>query len=187
MTRRGFVLMEVLVATTLLSLAGSGLYSGLTQAVKIQRMIRETDSLHDPFKILWMRAGKDLRNMISIRNYRFIGKQDEMAFPISSGYSQLSIVRYFTEDGKLLRSEKKLPEALVKAPPAENIFLENVETVRFEYAYLDAEDRLLFKPIWMEEPYFGLPKAVRITAKPKNSQKVFSRLFSIPQGRWGHE
>ena len=178
--------MEVLVASTLLSLAGSGVYAAFAQAVKIEKTIRVTDALYDPLKIFWMRAGKDLRNTVSLRGYRFIGKQDEMKFPILSEASQLSQVHYFLKDGNLLRTEEKLPGEFIKTSPASRVLLTNIEHVRFEYAYLDEEERLVFKPIWMEEPYFGIPKSVRITVKPKNSEKVFSRLMSIPQGRWGH-
>jgi hypothetical protein len=38
----------------------------------------------------------------------------------------------------------------------------------------------------MQEPYFGIPKAVRMEVKIKGSEKMFTRLIHIPQGRWGH-
>ncbi len=178
--------MEVLVASALLSLAGGSFYSGLSQVVRMERTIRTTDALYDPFKILWMRSSKDLRNMISLRDHRFSGKQDEMEFPVLGESSRLFYVRYFVKDGNLLRAEGDLPPKFVKEPPRESSLLKNTEWVRFEYAYLDEAEKLLFKPIWMEEPYFGLPRAVKITAKSKTSGKIFSRLISIPQGRWGY-
>ena len=178
--------MEVLVASTLLTLAGSSVYSGFSQAVRIERTIRTADSLYDPLKFFWMRTEKDLRNMVSLRGYRFLGKQDEMIFPFLGEASQLFNIRYFVKNGDLLRTEEKLPSAFVKKSPNTNIFLKGVESVRFEYAYLDEEERLVFKPIWMEEPYFGIPKAIRITVKMRISEKYFSRLISVPQGRWGH-
>ena len=186
MNKRGFVLIELLVASTLLSIAGAGLYGGLSQAVKIDTNIKNTSALYDPIKILWLRADKDLRNTLTLRDYKFVGKQDEMAFPILNESGQILRVHYFVKQGELLRTEEKLPEKFVKEPLKESVLLKNVDRIKFEYVYLDEEERLILKPIWIEEPYFGIPKAVRVEVKLKNSQKVFSRLISIPQGRWGH-
>ena len=184
--QKGYILIELLVAATLLSFAGGSLYSGFSQAVKIERKIRTEDALYDPVKIFWMKAEKDLRNAVSLRGYRFSGKQDEMIFPLLGEAERLSEIRYFIKDADLLRAEEVLPNKFVKGSQAIGILLKGVESVGFEYAYLDEEERLEFKPIWMEEPYFGIPKAIQITVKMKNSEKVFSRLISVPQGRWGH-
>ena len=186
MNRRAFVLIELLVATSLMTIAGVGLYSGLSQAVKMDRTIKKASALYDPFKILWLRADKDLRNILVLRDYKFMGKQDEMMFPILDGSDQILHVRYFLKEGDLLRSEEALPERFVKQPLKQNVLLKGIERIKFEYAYLDEEERLILKPIWMEEPYFGIPKAIRVEVKLKNSEKIFSRLVSIPQGRWGH-
>lgn len=186
MNKRGFVLIELLVASTLLSIAGAGLYGGLSQAVKIDTNIKNTSALYDPLKILWLRADKDLRNTLTLRDYKFVGKQDEMAFPILNESGQILRVHYFVKQGELLRTEERLPEKFVKEPLKESVLLKNVDRIKFEYVYLDEEERLILKPIWIEEPYFGIPKAVRMEVKLKTSQKVFSRLISIPQGRWGH-
>ena len=186
MNGRGFILIELLVASALMSIAGTGLYTGLSQAVKMGRMIKSTSALYDPFKILWLRASRDLRNTVSLRDYKFMGKQDEMTFAILNESNQISLIHYFTKEGNLLRSEEKLPERFVKEPLRPSIYLKGIERIKFEYAYLDEEERLVLKPIWMEEPYFGIPKAVRMEVKLKNSPNVFSRLIPIPQGRWGH-
>ncbi len=183
---RGFILVELLVASALMSIAGAGLYTGMSQALKIDRTVKTASALHDPFKILWLRANKDLRNVISLRDYKFIGKQDETIFATLSESNQISRIHYFVKDKNLLRSEEKLPERFVKEMIHRNVYLKDVEKIKFEYAYLDEDERLVFKPIWMEEPYFGIPKAVRMEIKLKDSAKVFSRLISIPQGKWGH-
>lgn len=187
MKPNGFLMVEVLVATALLSLAGSSVYAALSQALKVSKSIHETDALHGPFKILWISAAKDLRNAVPLRDYPFMGKQDEVAFPVFTEASGLSCVRYFVKKGDLIKQRRKLPEKFVKERAAEEALVKGVEKLRFEYAYLDGEERLSFKPVWLEEPYFGIPKAVKVEIKLKNNGKVFSRLISIPQGRWGHE
>ena len=185
MNRKGYFLMEALVASALLSLASAGIFTGWMQAVKIERNVRETNALYDPFKILWMRASKDLRNTVSLREFLFVGKQEEAIFPVH-GPSGVSLIRYFMKDGQLFRSERALPEKLVRERPHEEVLMKGIEHLKFEYMYLDEEERAVFKPIWMEEPYFGIPKAIKIQIQLKNSAKLFSKLVSIPQGQWGH-
>jgi len=186
MKQKGYILLEVLVASTLLSLAGSSFYSGLSQAIRMERAVRAMDALYDPIKFLWMRSTKDLRNMVSLRDHRFKGEEDEMEFPVLGEASRLSFIRYFVKDRSLVRTQENLPHNFVKDSPAESILLKNIESIRFEYAYLDQEERLVFKSEWREEPYFGLPRAVKMTLKLKSEGKVFSRLISVPHGRWGH-
>ena len=186
MNRRAFVLVELLVASSLMSIAATGLYAGLSQAVKMDRVVRNTAALYDPFKILWLRAAKDLRNALPLRDYKFKGKQDEMIFPSLDGPDQIIRVRYFVKEGNLVRSEEKLPEKFVKISLRQSVLLKGVERIKFEYAYLDEEERLVFEPAWGEEPYFGIPRAVRLEIKLKDVGNIFFRLISIPQGRWGH-
>ena len=186
MNRKGFILIELLVATSLMSIAGAGLYNGFSQAMKMDKAIHNTDVLYDSFKILWLQADKDLRNALSLRDYKFVGKQDEMSFPILNQSDQILRIRYFLKEKDLLRSEEALPGRFVKETLRQDVLLKGVERVKFEYAYLDEEERLVLKPIWVEEPYFGIPKAVRMEIKLKSNPKIFSRLISIPQGRWGH-
>lgn len=191
--KKGFILIEVLAAGLLLSLAGSGLYAGLTGAVRTHRAIRESNAVYDPLRILWMKTEKDLRNAVVLREYRFRGGQDEIHFPVvrlekeaGERAFQILLVHYFMKDGNLMRGEEKLPKSFVREPPFEKIVLKGIERIRFQYAYLDENEEPVFKPFWLEEPYFGIPKAVTIEMKLKKHPKTFSRLIPIPQGRWGH-
>lgn len=185
-TKTGFALMEVLVASVLLSLAGSGVYRGFLQAVTIERRLHETAAVYDPLKLLWMQAEKDLRNSVALRGYRFLGKRGEMSFPVLGISSEVCRIRYFMKEGRLYRSQEKLPEKFIKDRPLESMLLKGIEGVEFEYAYLNGEEALFFKPVWTEEPYFGIPKAVLIRIRLKEGRTVHSRLVAIPQGRWGH-
>ena len=118
-----------------------------------------------------------------LRGYPFQGKQDEMVFATRT--TGLFQVRYFLKRGNLTYTEKTLPETGSRSSPEEKILVKEVESIRFEYAYLDEEERLVFKPVWLEEPYFGIPRAVKIEVKLKEGGGNFSRLIAIPQGSWG--
>lgn len=185
MNKKGFLLAEVLVAASLLSIAGAGLYAGFSQAAKIKTAVYGADALYSPVKFLWMRAAKDLRNSVTLREHRFIAKQEEMLFPVLTAQGGLRLIRYFYKKGSFVRSELALPEKFVAEDAREMVLIEGVQNLRFEYAYLDEEDKLLFRPLWMEEPYLGIPKAVRIELKMKKNGRVFSRIIPIPQGVWG--
>jgi hypothetical protein len=56
------------------------------------------------------------------------------------------------------------------------------EKIEFQYAYLDEDERLVFKSNWPEEPYMGIPRAIKMNIKLKNKEAIFSRLVSLPQG-----
>jgi hypothetical protein len=186
MSRKGFILIEVLIAAGLIAIVGGSLYMGFMQAVKIDKTIREVSALNNPFKLFWMEAGKDLRNTVSLREEKFIGSQDEITFPVLKSPYQLLRVHYVVKDGKLIRSEENLPEKFVKDNPGQKILINDIECIRFQYAYLDEEEQLVYQTFWTEEPYFGIPRAIKIDIKLLNREKTFTRLIPIPQGQWGH-
>lgn len=186
MNRKGFSLIEVLIAATLLSLAGAGIYSGISHAVRMRRAIYEMSVFHDPIQIFWEQTGKDLRNAVALRDYRFIGKSDEMIFPVLRSSTDLFRVRYFVKEGALFRSEEKLPEKFVRETPLEECQLKGLTKCRFEYGYLDEEEKLVFRPDWSDDPYFGIPEVVKVEVTLKGSSKIFSQILSLQQGRWGH-
>lgn len=187
---RGYVLIEVLVASVLLSIAGSGLYTGLLEGIKANRMVRESDAVYDPLRKCWMRMEKDLQNSLYLREVIFTGKEEEMSFPVlvikeekGEKRSELRAIRYFVKNGTLIRSEQKLSNHLVSENPVERVLLKGMKSLKFQYAYLDEEEKLQFQPFWVEEPYFGIPKAVRVDVK--DDSVSFSKLIAIPQGKWG--
>ena len=193
MNFKGYVLIEVLVASALLALAGAGLYSGFSQGIRAERMIRNADAVYDPVRMFWMRLEKDLRNSVALRGEKYTGKKDEMNFPVlvaeiekDKKVFSLRRLRYFLKNGALVRSEQKISNRLVPDLPVERVVLKNIASFEFNYAYLDEEEKLDFEPFWKETPYFGIPKAVQIKTRLTSSPQEFLKLVSIPQGKWGH-
>ena len=191
MSRKGYVLIEVLVASVLLSLAVTGLYTGMMEGSRAQRVIQETNQIYDPLRNFWRRLEKDLKNSVYLRDEAYIGKRDEMIFSViqmknenDNKHFELRKIQYFVEDGVLKRSDSEISNRLVKEKTKEKIALKGFDQIKFQYAYLDEEEKLLFDPFWLEEPYFGIPKAVKIELTIRGFS--FSKLISIPQGRWGH-
>ncbi len=190
--KNGYVLIEVLVASVLLGLISSGLCFGLLQCVKTDQRIRSMNKAYMPVESLWARLEKDLRNSVYLRQVLYEGRQNEMSFPTvinrrdaGEAYSELYKIKYFIQSGNLIRSEQKLSNSLAKSEPRERSVLKNIENLKFQYAYLDERDELIFKPVWLEEPYLGIPIAVKLELKMKDLES-FSKLIWVPQGRWGH-
>lgn len=194
MKQKGYVLVEVLVAGVLFSMAGSALCAGLIQGVKAEQTIRKSWKTYDPLRVLWIRMEKDLRSSIVLRGHPFKGKRDELSFPAlrtetdSFGRKiyRLSEIRYFIKNESLIRSEQPLSTKLVKEEPKEKIVLREMKAAKFLYSYLDAEEKIEFKDFWLEAPYYGIPRAVKIETETSNSGVLITKLIALPQGRWGH-
>lgn len=187
----GFTLVEVLLALVLLSLAAAGLYAGLSQGIRAERAVRQSDAVYDPLRSFWERFEKDLRNSVYLRSEKVMGKENEIIFPLLVSEEAgkklgLKRIHYFMKSGTLVRSEEALSNKLVSAGASERPVLKEIKKIKFNYAYLDEDENLKFQPFWMDAPYFGIPKGVQIDIELKNSGHVFSKLISVPQGRWGH-
>lgn len=193
MNSKGYLLIEVLIVSVLLALAGTGLYTGLSQGIRAERMIRQADAAYDPLRSFWRRIEKDLRNSVILRGEKYTGKETDISFPVLVSEIRdveksftLQRLHYFLKNGTLVRNEQKLSNKLLSEPTLERAVLKKIKSLKFKYAYLDEEERLRFESFWMEKPYFGIPKAVRIDVQLEQSPQVFSKLISIPQGKWGH-
>lgn len=182
MKPKGFILVEFLVASILFTLAGSGLYTTLTQGLKAEARIQEGFQSQMPFVLLWERIEKDLRNSVTLRDYPFKGKNGEISFPAFLE-KRLVLVRYYVQEKKLIRAEEKLPEKLRKEKPTEKVLLRNLESFQFEFSYRDEEERLCFEPFWLEEPYQGIPRGVRVEIVIEGVSRT--KMISIPQGELG--
>ena len=184
---KGFVLVELLVATLLFSIAGSGIYAGFLQAAKAESRIQSSFRDYDPARVLFMRLQKDLRNTLVLKDFPFQGKQNEIQFPVAfseEGFKQLYLIRYFVKNRSLIRSIQKLDKDFRREKAFQKTYLKNFDFLRFQFPYLDEEERLNFKSFWTDEPYFGIPRAVELEFKTKSNQEFLKRV-SIPQGKVG--
>lgn len=191
-TRKGFILIEVLVATLLFSLAGSGLYTGFLQGIKAHQRIQESFQTYDPFRILFLRLEEDLRNTVTLKDYPFKGKSGEIQFPALLKEEKLKernetkplLIRYSLKDHHLIRTQEEIASRLAKEKPKERILLKNLRSLEFRFSYEDPQEKRTFESFWLEEPYQGIPRGVRI--RVERDKASLAKLVSIPQGRVGH-
>ena len=190
MTQQGFFLLEMLAALLLVSLAAGGLAVGFVQILKCQKRIEGSFKNDDQLRILSLRLEKDARNAVYAAGHPFRGKKQEISFPAFENVAsapKLVMVRYFFKDHELIRSIRELSPKLEKPEAVERIVLKNIRTLEFKFPYLGKEDEIAYESFWPEEPYYGVPRVIRLDLMPDDGGRpLFSKLISIPQGKWGH-
>lgn len=185
--QKGFLLLEMLVAALLFSLFSAQISSGFIQTLKAYARLCQDFEQNDPLRIFFLRIEKDLRNSVSLKEYPFQGSAAEIKFPVRLE-EKLFRVRYFQKDHSLIRSLQALRPGLNQSPPREAAVLKKVESVRFQFSYRDEKEKLIFEPFWIEEPYRGIPRAVKIQiqiSKKTGEEGPFLKCISILQGHYG--
>ena len=179
----GFLLVELLVATLLFSLAGSGIYTGFLEGIRAEKKVKESFKTYDPLRLLFLRLDEDLRNTAELTDYPFEGKAEEIRFPALLDRQSLFLVRYFVKDRTLIRSEEELNPKLSRERRKEKVLLKDFESLRFEFPYLE-EESLVFESFWLSRPYYGIPRSVKVILK--RGGETLEKFVSLPAGRMGH-
>jgi len=183
--KNGFVLVELIVAIVIASIAFSLLYRTFYQMLKASRNVknhftekREYDRLLDHLK-------KDLQNAVQLSNMPFSGNAGSLTFVLwDDGFS---FVEYSYKDNAVYRKEEQI--AGENGSSDENRssvkkLNENVDECFFEYAYSDGESHLFYSQVWNEE-YLGVPRGVKVSIKGTDNPDFRSHLIFIPQGNLG--
>ncbi len=193
MKNKGYVLIELLAASALLSVVWFGLCVGLVQGLRAERNLHQSARVYNPVRVFGMKAEKDLRNAVNLQDFPFEGRKDEMSFPVletgrnAQGETtrRLFRVEYFLKNGNLVRREQELSANLQKLPASERVVLRNAGKIRFWYSFLNEEEKLEFHDGWSEKPYFGIPRAVEFEIKRNPDEAVFLKQIVLPQGHMG--
>lgn len=190
--QKGFVLIELLVAMILFALAGSMLSFSFIQGLKTNQRIHEGFKSHDPLRLTFIQLERDLRNSVSLVDHPFTGKKGELKFPSllpeeskeGKKVTQLYLVHYFLKESRLIRSQAKLSSKLTNEEVKEKILIKELKSLEFEYPYQDEESNEVSESFWLDEPYFGIPRSVKL--KILSREVNLEKIVSIPQGKMGH-
>lgn len=177
LSQKGVTLIELIVALTLFAVAaplvGRAFYQGVRATAKVRASIDERRGEDRMFS----RIETDLRNALPLSVLPFEGASDRFAFPTAGNMKR---VRYAAKDGALVRSEEG---AAGQGVVSETLLAQGIEAFTVEYAYRDGTGKTLFLSYWAEEPYAGLPRAVRVKVmRNGNTKELF---VSLPQGHFG--
>ncbi len=188
---RGYMLVEMITALTLFSLAGSSLYNGYREGVYCYQRIDLSRKSYSAPKLFFIRLEEDLRSMAVLRDFPFVGSSRDISFPAflsentdkdKSGF-RLVLIRYFVEGQELIREEKEITNNLIKPKPRKKILLKDAQSVTFRFPYEDEDGQRVFKEFWVEDPYAGLPRAVQAEIKTSALETV--KTVSVPHGVFG--
>lgn len=169
--QRGFTLVEVLVVTSILSVTLVVLYSGFQIGMAAYKQTEENLNKSREGDIFVFQLSQELAQSFPYLKSSFRGKEDSIAFPTELRRASekdflpaLYAVEYRAERGTLVRSERKLrKDKLREEPPVQETIFEGLSVCRFEYLMLEGNRELKWQKNWLNQPYVGLPRAVRLT------------------------
>ena len=147
----GFTLVETLLVVSMIAMIGLTLYATLSSGVKLwqrgQQFVAEED-----ISIFFDKIGGELRNSFEYSLIQFKGREKEISFPTlvraplystkkDKGFyaDQIGRVEYYFDSSKkqLFRRQADYGQALAGDFDRERPLLNNIESVQFNYFYLD--------------------------------------------------
>jgi hypothetical protein len=103
---------------------------------------------------------------------QFVGKKNSIQFPVrlirytEKGVEEgIFLVKYEKKGGSLIRVEKKLRKRSLKDKNKElkETLFQKLKTFQLEYLFANRSDELIWDKEWLNNPYVGLPRGVRLT------------------------
>ena len=166
--RSGFTLIEVLIATVILSVTLVVLYSGFQIGMLAYKQTEENLSGSREGEIFLFQFSQELTQSFPYFKSSFQGKKDSVSFPTELKHynpkgvlEELYVVEYHLEGKTLVRSEKKLRnDKLRKEAVAKETIFEDLSSCQFEYLTLDDDQKFRWNEKWLNQPYVGLPRAL---------------------------
>jgi prepilin-type N-terminal cleavage/methylation domain-containing protein len=191
---KGFTLIELLVAVSILAVIMSSLYTSFVIGLRAHRRTEEHLIEKNSGEIFAVQLERELRNSIpyfhpDMKQY-FQGKKYFLTFPAhivhysGEGVEEgLYLIRYEKEGNSLIRTEQKMREKSIGKEKKRETLFEHLETFHFEYLTLGPADEFLWQKEWLNQPYIGLPRAVRLTISGDVFGKEIRTIeILIPQG-----
>lgn len=180
-TKSGFTVVELLTVLFISALMLITFSTVLISAVKAAARAKANFSKYQLLRIFFLTIEKDLRNTVVYDPFPFKGKEDRLEFPAytlsrgkDGGEEKILTIGYFFQNEKLIRSQEQVSKPVLRG----------VKAVHFGYPYEQEAGPMTFLPFWLDEPYQGIPKAVKVSLELMNGV-CFSKVISIPIGRPG--
>lgn len=187
--QEGFTLVEILAALFISFLIMAALGLTFVLCVKTGRAANQRFQKYRELRPFMAALQRELRSMVPYEKVPFRGNDESMEFLARGKNGEgrfLRKIRYRIENHHPVREESALKGWPENKEAVKKIFSLETKNIRFEYPYTDG-GRIRYLPFWLEEPYRGLPAAVRVTVEAGSGEEGFRfvKLIDIPQGKLG--
>ena len=166
----GYTLIEVLIATAILSIVLVILYSSFQVGLAGYRRAEANLTEERDLDVFFYQLTRELKAAFPYSKDPFQGTREMIAFPTASvrytpkgAIEELTHVEYRVKGRSLIRTERKLRKGKLREEQTrtETIF-ERVGECRFEFLYFGSNKKLEWREEWANKPYTGLPRGVRV-------------------------
>lgn len=192
-SKKGLTLIELLLAVALFSVAGTILYSILSQGLGIWKRAEQDRETGSEEQIILKSLARKIRSGFAHSWVQFAGRADEIyfcgmkwpGFKDAPEISRLEKIHYHfqkdDEGGKskgLYLSEYPIEQSFAETPPPEKLVTKIFKDLRFEYGYWDKQEKkMITKELWTKPK--EVPKVIIIKA---TSNKEFTKTVVNPYG-----
>lgn len=192
MNRKGFTLVEILIAAALVPFVAMALYSNFSAGARLWNALRQSLPA-DQADLFFYKASADFDNAFKSSAIAFEGGPSKVSFasfstldPALGGTDGITRVSYSLDRRgvTVLRLTQDVSDIFRSKTGAEQAVLADARSFRIEYL---GEDVLTHRFVWTDEwrrDDGSLPAAVRFAAASSASEKktVWTRTFNVPAG-----
>lgn len=195
MNRKGFTLIEFVLALAIAAVLAAVLGGVLRGAVSTWRDMRDTSRARQRAHALYDRLGRDLRNSLSIPGETFKGSSKEILFntlvDVSATPGSLetvpSIARVsYREEQNSAGTQMVMDQQRYSTVPSVELLAQRVilpADVKFSFSYWGGPDsRILWEDVWIDTTTF--PRAIKaeLVFPSKKGPIRYESVFQIPSG-----
>ena len=191
---KGFSLVELFIATAIMLLAASAVYSAFSNGVNVWRRCNINREVERDIAINLTKMARAIKNTFEFSTIPFEGTDEAISFAAIINEDEVGKVSYFFDGDKneLYKNESTYIQLYGIDPEAEiesfggTVFISDVSDWKFSYCYLDnATGKYEWKDSWKKEEQDSIPQAVKIDfslKKYENEVSNFTKTVFIPTG-----
>ena len=176
--KRGFTLLELLIAILIFAVIVSAVYSTLYSGIKVWNEGDAHTRFSESSQMALSRITKDIRNVTEFSEIKFEGEKNSISMPVIKDVyqdkdliTQIYKVNYYLDSGNIMRDAETYPESLMTQTKKRELVSDIQELV---FSYCDVEKE--WKDSWEEA---NLPYAVKLSIKSKEVN-ILEAITEIP-------
>ncbi|MCK5595595.1 prepilin-type N-terminal cleavage/methylation domain-containing protein [bacterium] len=167
--KKGFTLLELLVAIMIFAVVVSAVYSTLYSGIKVWNKGDAHTRFPESSQMALNGIIKDIRNVVRFSGIKFEGEKNSISMPVIK--SGICKVGYYLDNDKVMRDIRTYPESLSEQTNERELVSGIQELV---FSYCDGEKE--WKDSWGEDNF---PYAVKLSIKSKEGN-ILEAITEVP-------